>query len=225
MGAKEKEGGRERRGGEVIHAHVHATGEGAGRRGGKRVVVGVVEVVGEGGGDGTEEGGGRSGAEGGAGQGGWERGAEDADGKAATCPFSWAMGMLPLTKPTRIIRVSLKRRMRARSGEADSHLRRGKGGGGGVWEGKEGGGRAKSSAPTRTRIIRVPGIRDARTSPTARLRRVCVCGGGRDGKDVMCRGGGKQCRRDSGGLLMRRVGGWARDARGGRARPPLGFRV
>ena len=37
MGAKEKEGGWERRGGEGIHGHAHATGEGAGRRGGKRV--------------------------------------------------------------------------------------------------------------------------------------------------------------------------------------------
>ena len=39
------------------------------------------------------------------------------------------MGTLPLFKPTRIVRVSLKRRMRARSGEADAHLRGGGGGG------------------------------------------------------------------------------------------------
>ena len=57
------------------------------------------------------------------------------------------MGTLPLFKSTRIIRVNLKRRMRARSGEADSRLR---GGVGGRCVGGEGRG-AKSSAPTRTR--------------------------------------------------------------------------
>ena len=57
--------------------------------------------------------------------------------------------------------------------------------------------------------------------PTPHQHTVCVCTGGGDAMgDVIIWGGGKRLRRDSGGLLMRRVGGWARDARGGRARLP-----
>ena len=51
--------------------------------------------------------------------------------------------------------------------------------------------------------------------PVPHQHTLCVLWGWGDAMgDVFIWGGGKRCCRDSGGLLMRRVGGWARDARG-----------
>ena len=83
------------------------------------------------------------------------------------------MGMLPLIKPTRIIRVSLKRQMRARSGEADSHTPSwGEGGGKrGEGGGKRGEGRQNQARRSRTRT-RTPEARThALSYMTAEIKR------------------------------------------------------